>query len=152
MILAQIVLATTLTLTTFTSGSDDLKELRSFVHKLIENINARDGKAFHSKWHPQATLYSHKFFFAFDRAEVDASGLAEIWEDFFSRIDRIDFKETDFSVRRIGEVGMVWGSTRVIVHRKGSGSSVERLRVTLIFIRASGGWKLLSWPDSPAPE
>ena len=106
MILAQIVLATTLTLTTFTSGSDDLKELRSFVHKLIENINARDGKAFHSTWHPQATLYSRKFFFAFDRAEVDASGWAEIWEDFSAgSIASISKRRTSVSV---GSVRSGW--------------------------------------------
>ena len=59
MILARIVLATTLTLTTFTSGSDDLKELRSFVHKLIENINAREGKAF--QWHCQRKVARTEF-------------------------------------------------------------------------------------------
>ncbi len=150
--LAQIILAAAVNFTLLAPSSEDTKDLQVFVDEVVADIESRDGKSFQAKWHKQATLYSRKFFFPFDRAEVNSSDWSEMWVDFFSRINRIDFKETDFSFRRIGDVGMVWGLARIEVDRKDSTVSQERLRVTLTLIREGSVWKLLSWHDSPAPE
>ena len=150
--LTQIILVSTLSFSLFAQKADDTKELEVFLDEVVADIESRDGKSFQAKWHKQATLYSRKFFFPFDRAEVGSNDWSEMWVDFFSRINKIDLKETDFSFRRIGDVGMVWGSARMEVDRKGSTVSKERLRVTLSLIRESGFWKLLSWHDSPASE
>ena len=150
--LTQIILASTISLNLLAPSAEDVKDLRVFMEDLVEDIEARDAKDFQAKWHKQATLYSRKFLFPFDRAEVSSNAWSEMWVDFFSRINKIDFMETDFSFRRIGDVGMVWGSARIEVERKASKVSKERLRVTLSLIREGGFWKLLSWHDSPAPD
>ncbi len=150
--LTQIILVSALNLTLFAQKADDTKDLQVFLDEVVEDIESRDGKSFQAKWHKKSTLYSRKFLFPFDRVEVGSNDWFEMWVDFFSRINKIDFKETDFSFRRIGDMGMVWGSARIEVDRKSSGVSQERLRLTLSLIRDGGFWKLLSWHDSPVPE
>lgn len=150
--LTQIILVAALNLTLFAQKGNDTKDLQVFLDEVVEDIESRDGESFQAKWHKKSTLHSRKFLFPFDRAEVGSNDWSEMWVDFFSRIDKIDFKETDFSFRRIGDVGMVWGLARIEVDRKGSGVSEERLRLTLSLIRDGGFWKLLSWHDSPVPE
>ncbi len=150
--LTQIILVSALNLTLFAQKADDTKDLQVFLDEVVEDIESRDGKSFQAKWHKNSTLYSRKFLFPFDRVEVSSNDWFEMWVDFFSRINKIDFKETDFSFRRIGDMGMVWGLARIEVDRKSSGVSQERLRLTLSLIRDGGFWKLLSWHDSPVPE
>ena len=150
--LTQIILASALSFTLAAPQGENTKDLRVFVDEIVEDIESRDGYSFQAKWHKQATLYSLGFLFPFDRAEVSSNDWLKMWLDFYSRINKIDFKETAFNFRRIGEVGMVWGLARIEVDRKGSTVSMERLRVTLSLIREDGFWKLLSWHDSPVSE
>ena len=105
--LTQIILVSALNLTLFSQKADDTKDLEVFLDEVVEDIESRDGKSFQAKWHKKSTLYSRRFFFPFDRAEVGSDDWSELWVDFFSRIDKIDFKETDFSCRRIGDIGRI---------------------------------------------
>ena len=151
--LAQIIiLASALSLAPQDSKPEDTRDLRDFVDEIIDDIESRDGRAFQAKWHKKATLYSSKFFFPFDRADVGSNVWYEIWADFFSRVEKIDFKETDFDFRRIGDVGIVWGSARIQIKRGVAEGPEESLRVTLSLIREGSFWKLLSWHDSPVPD
>ncbi len=132
--------------------ADDLEDLKTDFEAVLEQIADKDLEGFLASWHPEAILFTRNAYFPVDRNSSTHQVWNEIFEDAFATTQEAVYTPMDVSYKVIGDTGLVWGLTQVVIQPKAGPHRVENIRMTAVFKKLDEGWKILSWHDSDPPE
>ena len=153
MLLKRLFLLTVLLLFPVTSTrAGDLENLETVFENVLERLNSRDLEGFLKSWHPEAVLFVADYLWAVDRADVGQEIWSRIFDEFFATTKSATYTALDVHFRIIGDTGLVWGLTELIVKPKEEARQVRNLRLTVVFQKADGRWRIVSWHSSRLPE
>ena len=130
----------------------DEEELRAAFDSALEALSNKDLGKFLEIWHPQAVLFTRNQTYAIDRAQLDDREWAKLFEDTFGKVISIGFPQRAVKFRVVGDTGMVWGMTRLAIDTRAGDGFSENTRLTAVFSRHEGAWKILHWNNSPLPR
>jgi len=132
--------------------ADDADELRVAFDSALEALNNKDLNTFVAAWHPQAVLFARNRTHPIDRSKMDHGVWRSSFEDFFSRTRGIGYDRESVEFRVIGDTGLAWGLTRLSVDLRTEAGFQQNSRLTAVFAKVGGEWKITHWNDSPLPE
>lgn len=132
--------------------ASDLAGLKAAFDQALEYLSQKDLKGFLSVWDPDAVLFTRNRIYPIDRTKLDDREWTNLFEQFFDRIISAGYTKTAVEFRVVGDTGIVWGLTRFAVDQRYEAGFDQDTRLTAIFTRVDGDWKILHWNDSPLPE
>ncbi len=130
----------------------DEEELRAAFDSALEALSNKDLGKFVAAWHPQAVLFTRNQTYAIDRAQLDDREWSKLFEDTFGKVISIGFPQRAVQFRVVGDTGMVWGMTRLAIDTRAGDGFDEETRLTAVFSRQAGAWKIIHWNNSPLPR
>jgi len=135
-----------------TASAEDPNDLEDTFEAVLEDLNTKDLEGFLSAWHPQAVLVTRNYLFAVDRKDAGQEIWDEIFADFFSKTTKVSYTAVDVEYRVVGDVGMAWGLTQSIFEAPDRPRVSQNSRLTAVFVKSDGNWKIISWHESAYPE
>lgn len=126
-------------------------DLEEAFDSFLNAISNKDLKAFTEAWHPEAVVFTRNQPFPMDLKELTQDGWSELFKDVFARLDMISYKAVNVNAREIGDTGIVWGSTYLVLKGSDGTSRSDTGTLTAVFLKSGGKWKLISWHDSHLP-
>ncbi len=129
----------------------DTEDLKAAFDSALEALENKDSGRFVEHWHPEAVLLSRNRIHPIDRAELDDREWAHLFEDLFGRIISAGYTKSAVHFRVIGQTGLAWGLTRLAVDTRGGEGFDQQSRLTAVFSKHEGAWKIILWNDSPLP-
>ncbi len=133
-------------------SAGDVDDLKAAFDNALESLSQRDLDGFLSAWHPEAVLFARNQVHPIDRAKMDEKVWVQGFENFFARIISAGYRMRAVEFRVVGETGIVWGLTRFGVDPRYEASFDQDTRLTAVFVKSDGAWKILHWNDAPWPE
>ena len=129
----------------------DEEELRAAFNSALEALSYKELGRFLESWHPEAVLFTRNQTHAIDRAQLDDRQWAKLFEEIFGKVISIGFPQRAVQFRIVGDTGMVWGLTRLAIDTRAGDGFTEDTRLTAVFSRHQGAWKIIHWNNSPLP-
>ncbi len=126
--------------------------LKATFDAAVDALSRKDINGFLSHWHREAVLFTRSTTYPIDRAQLDDREWAKLFEDAFAQIISIGYTQKALKFRVLGETGMVWGMTRLAIDTRAGDGFDKETRLTAVFTRQQGAWKIIHWSSSPAPR
>ena len=139
-----------LSITALPAGEQE--ELKAAFDSALDALSNKELGRFLEIWHPQAVLFTRNQTHAIDRAQLDDREWAKLFEDVFGKVISIGFPQRAVQFRVVGDTGMVWGLTRLAIDTWAGDGFTEDTRLTAVFSRHEGAWKIIHWNNSPRPK
>ena len=135
-----------------TLQADDVDDLKQSFENAIRYLENKDLDRFVNSFHPEAVLFARNHIHPVDRAELGDRGWREMFQGVFSQIMSAGYTQKAIQFRVIGDTGIVWGLTRLAVDQKYTGGWDQATRLTAVFVKVNGEWKIAHWNDAPRPR
>ena len=139
-----------LSITALPAGEQE--ELKAAFDSALEALSNKELDKFLESWHPQAVVFTRNQTYPIDRAQLDDREWAKLFEDAFGKIISIGFPQRAVQFRVIGDTGIVWGMTRLAIDTRAGDGRTQEARLTAVFSRHAGTWKIIHWNNSPLPR
>ena len=131
--------------------AEDTEELKATFDSALEALGNKQLDTFLGYWHREAVLFTRNRVHPIDRGQLDDREWAQLFEDFFGRVISVGYTQRAVRFRVIGDTGLVWGLTRFAVDTRGGDGLDQESRLTAVFCRVDGDWKIALWNDAPRP-
>ena len=130
----------------------DRDQLQQTFEAALERIREKDTQGLVAYFHPEAVLFFRDRLFPLDFEQVGTQGFNDILERFFFEVTAAEVRPMDVSYRVVNDVGLVWGLSQFNVDPKSGGGSNLQSRISVVFTKVNGAWKILHWHASAIPS
>lgn len=124
------------------------EDVEATFEAVIDSFNHRKLDDFLSHWHPDAVFYTANYYFPLALGDFDDEDWVAVWKEFFDGAEELSLSPTDVNFRVTGSVAQAWGTVRLLVDPRQGQTRSATHRVSIVFVRDGGQWKILSWHDS----